>query len=444
MNAREYKFNAESSELEILIYGTIASWNVGARWISDLLRQNPSAKTIRLRINSLGGSVFEGAAIHNVLARHPAKKEVDIDGVAASAASWIVMAGDVRRIGVGGFFMVHEASGDTWGAPAAEHEKTAALLRKMNAQQVDLYAKCAKLSRADIAKAVEAETWYSAAEALKAGFVTEVADGVELASAADLEDAFADYGFRNAPQAELGRFFSFAASPRRERIPAELLEQLSAQVQPPAREPSASSNGDTSSMNKKLLAQKLGLSESASDEAFEAAIVSNVDLLGRFENAIGKKGDDAHGTLLAWKDAASRLPKLQTDLEALKKTTADQELEAVIADGHKGQKLTPALEKQIRDDVVSADMTLKGAKAFVAALPPIKGLVAASDKREAGGKKTPGGSSLGSAAVVSEERATFNGKTYEAMTSGERQVLAKHDEDLFSAMRDDAHKRGLI
>jgi ATP-dependent Clp protease protease subunit len=439
-----FKFTAESSELEILIYGSISSWNISARWISELLKQNPSTKIIKLRINSLGGSVFEGAAIYNVLARHPAKKECDIDGVAASAASWPVMACDVRRIGLNGFYMIHEASGDTWG-PAGEHEKTAKLLRQMNAQQVDIYAKGSKLSRADIAKAIEAETWYTAAEALKAGFVTEVAEGVEIASAEDLEDSFADYGFKSAPEAQLGRFFSFAATSRRERIPAELLEQLSAQAQPPAREPSSQGNEDTL-MNKKALAKKLGISENASDEIFEAAIFAAVDQVSRLEAALGKTGDDAHGTALAWKEAAAQLPKAQEQLEALKKTTEGQELESLISDGKKAKKLTPALEKQIRDDVASKEMSLKSAKAFVTALPAIAALEDAEDDAEA---ETEG--AISSAAGKGKRRSSaaagtpkHKGKTYAEMTGNELVALKDENPTLFEAMREHAYDNDLV
>lgn len=442
-----FKFTAESSELEILIYGSISSWNISARWISELLKQNPSAKTIKLRINSLGGSVFEGAAIYNVLARHPAKKECDIDGVAASAASWPVMACDVRRIGLNGFYMIHEASGDTWG-PAAEHEKTAKLLRQMNAQQVDIYAKGSKLSRADIAKAIEAETWYTAAEALKAGFVTEVADGVEVASAEDLDDAFADYGFKNAPEAKLTNFFSFAASSRRERIPAELLEQLTAQAQPPAREPSSTGNEDTFMFNKKALAKKLGISENASDEIFEAAILAAVEQRDRLESALGKNGDEAHGTALAWKEAAAQLPKAQEQLAALQKTTEGQELEALVASGKKAKKLTPALEKQIRDDVASKEMSLKSAKAFVTALPAIAALEDAEEDAEA---ETEGAISSGAGKGKGNRGSSaaggtpkHKGKTYAEMTGNELVALKDENPTLFEAMRQHAYDNDLI
>lgn len=202
-----------AAELEIFVYGSIGPWTVSARSISELLKQNPNTKTIRLRVNSLGGSVFEGAAIYNLLTKHSARKVVDIDGVAASAATWIVMAGDERRIGLGGMFMIHEASGMTEG-PAGEHEKTAALLRKINLQQIDIYAQRSKLTRVELAKAIEAETWYTGAEALKAGFVTSTSADLDAAAASRRAmgvDNIAAYGFKRVPR-ELQRFFSIAAS----------------------------------------------------------------------------------------------------------------------------------------------------------------------------------------------------------------------------------------
>jgi ATP-dependent protease ClpP protease subunit len=218
------------STLEIMVYGEIGRWGVSSASIAQLLKDNPDAKTIKLRVNSLGGSVFEGVAIHNLLMRHPARKEVDVDGVAASAATWIVMTGDVRRFGLGALFMIHEAHGWTEG-PAEDHEKHAELLRKINAQQVDLYAARSKLSRAQITAAIAAETWYTADEAIKAGFATSKA---ALSAAGSTQamtlDRIAAYGFKNPPAA-LERFMlpdALVAGPRAPLAapltPAQLLE----------------------------------------------------------------------------------------------------------------------------------------------------------------------------------------------------------------------------
>lgn len=218
------------STLEIMVYGEIGRWGVSSASIAQLLKDNPNATTIKLRVNSLGGSVFEGVAIHNLLMRHPARKEVDVDGIAASAATWVVMTGDVRRFGLGALFMIHEAAGSTWG-PATDHEKQAELLRKINAQQVDIYAARSKLSRAQIAAAIAAETWYTADEAIKAGFATSKAALSAVGSTqAMTRDSIAAYGFKNPP-AVLDRFMlpdALVAGPRpavaAPLTPAQLLD----------------------------------------------------------------------------------------------------------------------------------------------------------------------------------------------------------------------------
>jgi ATP-dependent protease ClpP protease subunit len=459
-----FKFVAESSELELFIYGSISSWNISARWVAETLRAHPNAKTIKLRINSPGGSVFEGAAIFNLLARHPAKKEVDIDGLAASAASWIVMAGDVRRIGLNGFFMIHEAQGEAWG-PATELEKTAALLRKMNAQQIDLYAKRSKLSRAAIAKAVEEETWYTAAEALKAGFVTATSadlDAVDPASAlVEVDSQLAEFGFRKAPTQALTSF-SFAANAERttrEPVPDDVLAlALSAVPVAPNQleligsneSPAPEGAQEESSMNKILIATALGIAATLPDDAFEAAIVAladkckalepkakaSGDALAHFDTITGKTGDESLSVVKSWKTTAERVPALDAEVATLKAEGAKRDLDALIKanDSTGSCKLTPALEAKIREQIAAGDMTLKGAQAFVETLPVIAAL--ANAKKDIQAPPAPGTASTGT------EPQQHNGKTFGAMSPAERESLKKADKATYDAMRAEWIKAG--
>jgi ATP-dependent Clp protease protease subunit len=225
-----FEAKATNDVLELLIYGSISAYgDVSSAVVARTLAEHPNAKTIKLRVNSLGGSVFEGAALYSALMRHPAVKECDIDGVAASAASWPVLACSKRRMGASALYMVHEASGDTWG-PASEHEKTAALLRKMNEQQIELYTQSSKLTREDVAAAVEAETWYTASEALAAGFATEVGADVKPKARAAFTGELHTLGFRHAPADKLAAFYSFAAGPRPAPAPAPTTPEPSAEM----------------------------------------------------------------------------------------------------------------------------------------------------------------------------------------------------------------------
>lgn len=138
---------------------------------------------INLHINSPGGSVFEGNAIYNTLVNHPARVEVDIDGLAASIASVIAMAGDEIRMADNAMLMVHQpytvAQGDS-----AELRKTAELLDQLGVSLVNTYAKRTGIPAAQIAAMMAAETWMSASEAVQNGFADRATEEQRIAACA--------------------------------------------------------------------------------------------------------------------------------------------------------------------------------------------------------------------------------------------------------------------
>jgi ATP-dependent Clp protease protease subunit len=91
---RWYDFRAQAKGAEIVIYDEIGAFGIPAKVFLDELRALGPVAELTLRINSLGGSVFDGVAIYNALKRHDARVTVWIDGIAASIASMIAMAGD--------------------------------------------------------------------------------------------------------------------------------------------------------------------------------------------------------------------------------------------------------------------------------------------------------------------------------------------------------------
>ena len=101
---------AESEELHLVMYDEIGGdfWGEGitSRDVVAALAGAPDAKTIRVSINSPGGDAFEGIAIHTALAKHPAKVIVEVDALAASAASVIAMAGDEVHMAAGAMMMM--------------------------------------------------------------------------------------------------------------------------------------------------------------------------------------------------------------------------------------------------------------------------------------------------------------------------------------------------
>jgi ATP-dependent Clp protease protease subunit len=118
---------------------------------ADDLKALGNVKTIDLRINSEGGSVFDGKAMYTQLVEHKAKVITHIDGLAASAASFIAMAGDEIEIAEGGFVMIHNAWLFAMG-DARELRRTADLLDTVNGTIIDVYVARTKGDRKAIAR----------------------------------------------------------------------------------------------------------------------------------------------------------------------------------------------------------------------------------------------------------------------------------------------------
>ncbi|MEU0411718.1 head maturation protease, ClpP-related [Streptomyces griseorubiginosus] len=164
--------NLSADVAEIAIYDEIGMWGITASdFVKDI--QSVTAQQIALHINSPGGDVFDGLAILNALRQHPANVSVTIDGLAASAASFIAMAGDTVRIAPQAMVMIHDASGVVVGN-AEDMLDMADLLDKTSNNIAAVYAQRAGGTVEDWRAAMKAETWYSDQEAVDAGLVDEI------------------------------------------------------------------------------------------------------------------------------------------------------------------------------------------------------------------------------------------------------------------------------
>ncbi|TVQ38487.1 MAG: Clp protease ClpP [Spirochaetaceae bacterium] len=193
---RWYSISAKADDVvEIAIFDEIGFWGVTAQDFKREFDDVKSAKEIRVSINSPGGSFFDGMAIYQMLSAVRERVDVEVYGIAASIASVIALAGRSMSLARGSYFMVHNpytlAVGD-----AAELRKTADVLDKMRGDLAGIYAAKSGMD-ADAALAVmDAETWYTADEALEAGFADSVPDYGEVAARGDL----ALFGFAHTPQ----------------------------------------------------------------------------------------------------------------------------------------------------------------------------------------------------------------------------------------------------
>lgn len=187
---RAFKIKAEADEATVYVYDVIGGWFGGidaetfAREIAAI-----TAKTIHLHVNSPGGDVFDARAMMAALAAHPAEIIGHVDGIAASAATSLLMACDRVSMVRGGRFMIHEAWTLAMGNKR-DMRATADLLEGMDQEIVADYKRKTKKAEADIVTWMEGETWFTADQALENGFIDEI---VEAATEKKDEPAAANW-----------------------------------------------------------------------------------------------------------------------------------------------------------------------------------------------------------------------------------------------------------
>lgn len=175
--------NAAGDRAEVFIYDFIDEFGVNANdFVRDL--RAITAKAIDLHINSGGGLVFDGIAIYSALKNHAATVDVFVDGIAASAASFVAMAGDTVTVEKPAKLMIHDAGGLVLGN-AADMREMADLLDELSDTIAQIYSDRAGGTVAKWREAMRAETWYSAADAVKAGLADKVANDSKPAAPED-------------------------------------------------------------------------------------------------------------------------------------------------------------------------------------------------------------------------------------------------------------------
>jgi len=173
---------------EVFIFGDIGeSWwdeTIAAR---DFVREFAAidAEQVTVRINSVGGSVHDGVAIHNAIKRHAAKVTTSIEGVAYSIASLIAMAGDTVEMAENALFMVHAPMTGTFGNSALHREQADMLDQYAQAMSSSYMAKTGKSAEEIMALLTDGKDhFYTAQEALDAGFVDSVVTALPIAASA--------------------------------------------------------------------------------------------------------------------------------------------------------------------------------------------------------------------------------------------------------------------
>lgn len=176
--------NQKNKRAKILIYEQI-----GVDWFGDGVSAKDFNKEldaldvndIDLHINSPGGNVFDGNSIYNALVDHKAKVHVKIDGIAASIASVIAMAGDDVEMPKNAMLMIHDPSGFVVGT-SQDMKKMADALDKIKGGLVSAYTRRAKKTEDEISDMMTDETWLTAEEAFDFGFADKITESVKISA----------------------------------------------------------------------------------------------------------------------------------------------------------------------------------------------------------------------------------------------------------------------
>jgi ATP-dependent protease ClpP protease subunit len=192
----------DGSMAKLYLYDVIDSWGgdwgISAKEFTSALAELGDVSQINLHVNSPGGECYEGIAILNALRRHPANVTAVVDGIAASAASFIACGVDEVVMGRNAEMMIHDAWGIALG-PAADMRSMADQLDKISNNIASVYAAKSGGSVDTWREFMLAETWYSDAEAVAAGLADRIeGDEDETLDPAKIEDAFDLSIFKNA------------------------------------------------------------------------------------------------------------------------------------------------------------------------------------------------------------------------------------------------------
>ena len=170
----------QSSKAEIFIYDEIGGFGVEANQFIQDIEALGEVEQIDLRISSPGGSIIEGNVIFNAIKRHPANVTVYIDGMAASMASVIAMAGDEVLMADNALLMIH----NPWTVAIGDSEelrKEADLMDKMKAAIINAYSR-SNYSTEELEELMDATTWFTADEAMEAGLIDGTVEGLKAAA----------------------------------------------------------------------------------------------------------------------------------------------------------------------------------------------------------------------------------------------------------------------
>ena len=182
-----------NNSAEILLYDVITDFTdeewgfISAKGLIDKVKALGNITNITLRINSLGGDIFEAQAMYSYLKTHPANITVMIDGIAASAASVVAMSGNKIIMPENALLMIHNPAGGVYGE-AEDMRDSAEILDKVRDAIANVYIARTGLERDKVIEMMNAETWLSAQEAKALKFCDEISEPIKIAARANISN----------------------------------------------------------------------------------------------------------------------------------------------------------------------------------------------------------------------------------------------------------------
>ena len=456
---------AAGAELELAMLDIIGmDWWTGegitSKWVKQQLDANPTVSVIRVLLDSPGGSVFDGVAIHNLLKRSKARVEVEVIGEASSAASVIAMSGDVIKMHEGTTMMIHRAS--ACGCGFAEDFRTVAdALDTITGSITDIYETRTGRSRADIEAMVKKETWMSAADAVKEGFADEVVkagskpvpavgqakkkasgehdyelkiDASELEGvAATIAGAVKDLAKLHVG-AHVASSIGAAPSPQEPIAPTGATATITAPVAPTEEPTMSQSQIDTMTTIRALL----GLGAGTPETDVIAAVTRLRELERSAVSATSAKStEEAIGGLSALKAKADQLDTQKVELDKIRADRDRQNFETLLAQGQRiPAKLTPATSKDWMGYFEAAVAEGKGERE----VERLRGWLKNAPVVIAQGPTQPRAGS--GASVDNAPSLVVDGKSYEQLSYSQKAALKTEQPELYGLMKSDWESRG--
>jgi ATP-dependent protease ClpP protease subunit len=319
--------SSDGSEASIDVYDVVGETMFGEGTTAKSVRADLSGftgKSVAVRVNSIGGDVFDGVAIYNLLrdvSKRGAEVTVDVDGLAASSASIIMCAGDKIRIARNAMVMIHNAWSMSIGDANALRKK-ADTLEKVSHQIAATYAETMRRNGKEatsesVAEQMSDETWLTAEEALEMGLCTEITKASEAAAMARTMDIIS-----GAPE-------PLQASWREKANVQDTMVVTGTTPTTPAK--SGTTEEDPTIMSMKLIkalgaeteedALKIAGAAGAAVSAAEAAVSASAELTA----LTGKPLSESLAVVQAWRASAERLPALESERDAAVKALADRD-----------------------------------------------------------------------------------------------------------------------